>query len=141
LHIKRINYVINYDFPSSIEQYCHRIGRTGRSHTTSTSSSTSSNGEESVSEAYSLFTRNFSPLAKELVLLLRHCKQNVEKNLLAIVEEREREIHMNNIMNGMLGTSTSTTSGTNGEGEEEEENEEEVEGDDDDDDNEEEDDD
>ena len=30
LHIKKLKYVINYDFPTSLEQYCHRIGRTGR---------------------------------------------------------------------------------------------------------------
>ena len=24
IHIKRLRYVVNYDFPSTIEQYCHR---------------------------------------------------------------------------------------------------------------------
>lgn len=81
LHIKRINYVINYDFPGSIEQYCHRIGRTGRD---------SAGSEDSVAEAYSLFTRNFSPLAKELMHLMLHCGQIVEKNLRELVEEIEQ---------------------------------------------------
>ena len=27
LHIKKLKYVINYDFPTNLEQYCHRIGR------------------------------------------------------------------------------------------------------------------
>jgi len=30
LDIKDIKYVINYDFPQVIEDYVHRIGRTGR---------------------------------------------------------------------------------------------------------------
>ena len=30
LDIKDIKYVINYDFPQGIEDYVHRIGRTGR---------------------------------------------------------------------------------------------------------------
>jgi ATP-dependent RNA helicase DDX5/DBP2 len=30
LDIKEIRYVINYDFPQGIEDYVHRIGRTGR---------------------------------------------------------------------------------------------------------------
>jgi ATP-dependent RNA helicase DDX5/DBP2 len=72
LHIKRIEYVINYDFPPSIEQYCHRIGRTGR---------------DCPGAAYSLFTRNYAPLAKELMQLLEHCQQTVEKNLRELVAD------------------------------------------------------
>lgn len=30
IHIKRLKHVINYDFPSNLEQYCHRVGRAGR---------------------------------------------------------------------------------------------------------------
>ena len=30
LDIRDITYVINYDFPPTIEDYIHRIGRTGR---------------------------------------------------------------------------------------------------------------
>jgi len=30
LDIKDIHYVINYDFPMLIQDYIHRIGRTGR---------------------------------------------------------------------------------------------------------------
>lgn len=77
LDIKRVNYVVNYDFPPSIEQYCHRIGRTGRDQS------------QPAGEAYSLFTRNFLPLAKELIHLLQVCKQPVEKNLLALVQSNE----------------------------------------------------
>ena len=30
LDVRDINYVINYDMPKAIEDYVHRIGRTGR---------------------------------------------------------------------------------------------------------------
>jgi superfamily II DNA/RNA helicase len=44
LDIKALPYVVNYDFPSSMETYIHRVGRTGR---------IASNGH-----AFSFFTRN-----------------------------------------------------------------------------------
>jgi len=67
LHIKNLKYVINYDFPSNLEQYCHRIGRTGR------------NGEAGT--AFSFFTRNLAPLAKDLVSLLQRSGAQVDPNL------------------------------------------------------------
>jgi superfamily II DNA/RNA helicase len=30
IHVKKLKYVVNYDFPTNLEQYCHRVGRTGR---------------------------------------------------------------------------------------------------------------
>jgi len=30
IDIKDINFVVNYDFPLNLEDYTHRIGRTGR---------------------------------------------------------------------------------------------------------------
>lgn len=44
IHIRKLQYVINYDFPTNLDQYCHRIGRSGRQ------------GE--VGTSYSLITRN-----------------------------------------------------------------------------------
>ncbi|RYH32068.1 hypothetical protein EON65_01250 [archaeon] len=85
LHIKRIRFVVNYDFPGNIELYCHRVGRTGRD---------GQNVEDSANvtgEAYSLFTRNYAPLAKELRSLLIHCHQPVEKNLDLLIEEMDRK--------------------------------------------------
>ena len=38
LDVKDIRYVINYDFPNQIEDYVHRIGRTGRAGATGSSS-------------------------------------------------------------------------------------------------------
>lgn len=37
LDIDDIGFVINYDFPQAIEDYVHRIGRTGRANKTGTS--------------------------------------------------------------------------------------------------------
>ena len=73
IHIKRLKYVINYDFPSNLERYCHRVGRTGRQ------------GEEGT--AYSFFTRNLAPMAMDLIKLLESCSQTVEPNLRLLHEE------------------------------------------------------
>ena len=37
LDIKDVTCVINYDFPTNIEEYVHRVGRTGRAGRTGTS--------------------------------------------------------------------------------------------------------
>ena len=36
LDIDDVGYVINYDFPHTVEDYVHRIGRTGRANATGT---------------------------------------------------------------------------------------------------------
>ncbi|CAE7564400.1 DBP10 [Symbiodinium microadriaticum] len=74
IHIKRLKYVVNYDFPGSLEQYCHRVGRTGRRE-----------GDQGFS--YSLLTRNLAPLAEDLMSLLRSCGQLVEPNLERLVSD------------------------------------------------------
>ena len=73
IHIKRLRYVVNYDFPTNIEQYCHRVGRTGRQ------------GESGA--AYSLITRTMGLLAGDLISLLRVCDQEPEANLLKLAED------------------------------------------------------
>ena len=80
LHIKKLKYVVNYDFPTNLEQYCHRIGRTGRQ------------GEEG--HAYSLITRNMAPMVGDLIKLLTSCKQKLEPNLLALHKEFEEATGM-----------------------------------------------
>lgn len=71
--MKRLRYVVNYDFPTNLEQYCHRIGRTGRQ------------GGEGV--AYSLISRSMGPLVPGLVALLQSCGQPVEPNLSQLAVE------------------------------------------------------
>lgn len=73
IHIKRLKYVVNYDFPNNLEQYCHRVGRAGRQ------------GEFGYS--YSFLTRNAAVIAKDLILLLKACDQTIEPNLLQLDED------------------------------------------------------
>ena len=62
LDVKDIDTVINYDFPhSGLEDYVHRIGRTGRA--------------EKTGEAHTLFTKEDSKFAHDYVKMLRDAKQ------------------------------------------------------------------
>lgn len=58
---------MNYDMPSNIEDYVHRIGRTGRAGAKGT--------------AISFFTDANSKQANELVTILREAKQQVPDEL------------------------------------------------------------
>ena len=59
--------VVNYDFPNGVEDYIHRIGRTGRAGATG--------------EAYTLFTPQDSRYARELARVLREAGQQVPPEL------------------------------------------------------------
>ncbi|WZZ07541.1 hypothetical protein YC2023_093462 [Brassica napus] len=67
LDVKDVKYVINYDFPGSLEDYVHRIGRTGRAGAKGT--------------AYSFFTAANARFAKELVSILEEAGQKVSHEL------------------------------------------------------------
>jgi ATP-dependent RNA helicase DDX5/DBP2 len=56
-----VKFVINYDFPSNIEDYVHRIGRTGRSNNKGTS--------------YTFFTQTNGGKVDELVNILNETNQ------------------------------------------------------------------
>jgi ATP-dependent RNA helicase DDX5/DBP2 len=87
MHVNNLEYVINYDFPDSLEQYVHRCGRAGR---------TQKNGKHASGTVYSFFTRDLAPMAKDVVELLRASNSWLDPNLLELVE------------------SNTTTSATNG---------------------------
>ena len=71
LDVKDVMYVVNYDFPKQIEDYIHRIGRTGRG------------GSSGV--AYSLFNRGDNAhKAHDLIKVLRDCNQEVPADLEAL---------------------------------------------------------
>ncbi|KAL8291888.1 hypothetical protein RQP46_002146 [Phenoliferia psychrophenolica] len=63
LDVKNVGYVINYDFPNGIEDYVHRIGRTGRAGASGT--------------AISFITSKDQPKARDLIKILRDAKQEV----------------------------------------------------------------
>ena len=72
LDVKDITHVVNYDFPlgggdKGIEDYVHRIGRTGRA------------GRKGV--AHTFFTHNDRKHANELIQILEHAKQNIPEEL------------------------------------------------------------
>ncbi|XP_015595462.1 ATP-dependent RNA helicase p62 [Cephus cinctus] len=67
LDVDDVKYVINFDYPSSSEDYIHRIGRTGRSQSTGTS--------------YAFFTPQNSRQAKDLINVLQEANQVINPKL------------------------------------------------------------
>ncbi|EDW67467.1 probable ATP-dependent RNA helicase DDX43 [Drosophila virilis] len=67
LDIEDITHVINYDFPRNIEEYVHRVGRTGRAGRLGTS--------------ISFITRDDWGIAKELITILEEAAQEVPEEL------------------------------------------------------------
>ncbi|KZC13005.1 ATP-dependent RNA helicase p62 [Dufourea novaeangliae] len=67
LDVDDVKYVINFDYPSSSEDYIHRIGRTGRSNCTGTS--------------YAFFTPQNGRQAKDLINVLKEANQVVNPKL------------------------------------------------------------
>lgn len=65
--VKDVGLVINYDFPMTIEDYVHRVGRTGRAGARGT--------------AISFFTMANGRLAKDLIQVLKESKQAVPEAL------------------------------------------------------------
>ena len=67
LDVKDISFVVNYDFPSSAEDYVHRIGRTGRANSYGT--------------AISYFTEDNAKCAKELLAILKEANQEIDPEI------------------------------------------------------------
>ncbi|XP_015699198.1 DEAD-box ATP-dependent RNA helicase 14 isoform X2 [Oryza brachyantha] len=67
LDIKDIRVVVNYDFPTGVEDYVHRIGRTGRAGATGVS--------------YTFFCDQDSKYASDLVKILEGANQSVSQQL------------------------------------------------------------
>ncbi|KAF0973485.1 hypothetical protein FDP41_008189 [Naegleria fowleri] len=73
LDISDVGHVINYDLPENIEDYVHRIGRTGRAGNTGISTS--------------FYTDKNNQIADDLITLLQEAKQEVPS---FIMEGRDR---------------------------------------------------
>ncbi|KAK9061709.1 hypothetical protein SSX86_018892 [Deinandra increscens subsp. villosa] len=67
LDVKDIRVVVNFDFPTGVEDYVHRIGRTGRAGATG--------------EAYTFFGDNDAKYASDLVKVLEGANQRVPQEL------------------------------------------------------------
>ena len=72
-----LEHVVNYDFPSRLEVYIHRVGRTGR--------------QGMPGHAYSFFGRHLAALAPSLVRLLEGSGQAVDPNLRALLPAAQPE--------------------------------------------------
>ncbi|EGC37825.1 hypothetical protein DICPUDRAFT_149527 [Dictyostelium purpureum] len=80
IHINNLRFVINYDFPTSLEQYIHRVGRTGR--------------QGNKGHALTLFTETVQnvPMARGLIKILEECKQQVSPDLKKISDNFMGEV-------------------------------------------------
>ncbi|CUS20481.1 LAQU0S01e07580g1_1 [Lachancea quebecensis] len=68
IDVKGINFVINYDMPGNIEDYVHRIGRTGRAGATGT--------------AISFFTEANKGMGAQLIGIMREANQQIPPELM-----------------------------------------------------------
>jgi len=73
LDIPNVTHVVNYDLPSDIDDYVHRIGRTGRA------------GNTGVSTAF--FNRGNKNIVRDLVELLREANQEIPTWLETVAHE------------------------------------------------------
>lgn len=85
LHIPNVHFVVNYDFPGSLDQYVHRCGRAGRKQALSGEDST-----EYPPTVYSFYNRELRAMASSVVELLKACNAWVDPNLLELVKNKKK---------------------------------------------------
>ena len=85
LDVKNLQFVINYDFPPSLQQYVHRIGRCGRRRP---SKKKAAPAQTTPGQSFSFFTRNMACMAPSVVKLLRRCGQKVDRYMLQLSNEQ-----------------------------------------------------
>ncbi|KAI8986580.1 P-loop containing nucleoside triphosphate hydrolase protein [Pilobolus umbonatus] len=74
IDVKDVKFVINYDFPTNIEDYVHRVGRTGRGGNTG--------------HSVTFFTADNARQARDLVDILNQTQQVVDPRLQMLVNTR-----------------------------------------------------
>ncbi|XP_027168933.1 DEAD-box ATP-dependent RNA helicase 30 [Coffea eugenioides] len=100
LDVKDIKCVVNYDFPSSLEDYVHRIGRTGRAGATGT--------------AFTFFTHANAKFARDLIKILRDAGQIIPPDLSAMARSTGSTMGGNNFRSrGRGGFGNRGISGSN----------------------------
>ncbi|KAG0991645.1 hypothetical protein G6F57_004003 [Rhizopus arrhizus] len=72
IDVKDVKYVINYDFPTNIEDYIHRVGRTGRGGNTG--------------HSFTYFTADNARQARDLIDILNQTNQPIDPRLQILVQ-------------------------------------------------------
>lgn len=80
-----VKFVINFDYPTTSEDYIHRIGRTARSNNTGT--------------AYTFFTPDNAGRARELIDVLKEAKQVINPKLMDMTTMRIKGRGMSDTIN------------------------------------------
>uniref|UniRef100_A0A8C3YC11 RNA helicase n=1 Tax=Catagonus wagneri TaxID=51154 RepID=A0A8C3YC11_9CETA len=73
LNVSDVTHVLNYNFPRNIEEYVHRIGRTGRAGKTG--------------ESVTLMTQDDWKVAGELIEILQRANQSVPEDLILMAKQ------------------------------------------------------
>jgi len=76
LDISNVDWVVNYDFPNDIENYIHRIGRTGRANKKGNS--------------ITYMTLDDARFARKLISILKEANQEVPEGLIELQKEERR---------------------------------------------------
>jgi len=89
LDISDVEYVVNYDFPLDIENYIHRIGRTGRAN--------------KKGKSITYITPEEGNFAKKLIEILREAVQEVPQELVDLANHAKTQKYDNKKVRGRLG--------------------------------------
>lgn len=98
IDIEDITYVVNYDFPRNIEEYVHRVGRTGRANRQGTS--------------LSFMTKGDWGSAAELIEILKEANQDIPEELQNMADRfAAKKERMHNERGGFRGSSRGNRGG------------------------------
>jgi ATP-dependent RNA helicase DDX3X len=97
LDISNVKFVVNFDLPTDIDEYVHRIGRTGRAGNSG--------------EAISFFNEKNRNVARDLYDILNETQQEVPDFLSKIVDEIRQTHHQNKSRYGNNGSLSGVSGG------------------------------
>lgn len=96
LDISNVKFVVNFDLPTDIDEYVHRIGRTGRAGNSG--------------EAISFFNEKNRNIARDLYDILNETQQEIPDFLTKIVDEIRQTHHQSKSRYGNNGSLSSISS-------------------------------